>query len=88
MFQCCLFILDSLFLVQVMACPSAIGESDNCPSADAIGAMGLTIDQFGRVGPAEWLTLVCAQYEQLATQYHPDKIHPLSRSDPPCSNPN
>ena len=87
MFQCCLFILDSLFLVQVMACPSAIDVSENCPSADAIGAMDLTIDQFKRVGPAEWLTLVCAQYEQLATQYHPDKIHPLS-SDPPGYNPN
>ena len=90
MFQCCLFIIDSLFLVQVMACPPAIGVSANCPYADAIAAMGLTIDQFKGVGPAEWLTLVRAQYKRLATQFHPDKIQilPLTRGDPPCSNPN
>ena len=88
MFQCCLFILDSLFLVQVMACPPAIDVSANCACANAIAAMDLTTDQFKWDGPAEWLTLVRSQYKQLATQYHPDKIHPLSRSDPPCSNPN
>jgi hypothetical protein len=54
MFQCCLFNLDSLFLVQVMACPStdAIDVPKKCPSEDAIDAMGLTIDQFKVVGPS------------------------------------